>query len=63
MRTREAKMNDTKINVYKNILQEVCEKFEGTEGYIKQRIEELCSENKLSVEEVTYLFTNDCNNF
>ena len=63
MRTREAKMNDTKINVYKNILQELCEKFEGAEGYIKQRIEELCSENKLSVEEVTYLFINDCNNF
>ena len=63
MRTREAKMNNTKINVYKKVLQELCEKFNGAEDYIKERIEELCSENKLSVEEVTYLFMNDYNNF
>ena len=40
MRTREAKMNNTKINVYKKILQKLCEKFNGAEGYIKERIEE-----------------------
>ena len=56
-------MNNTKINVYKKVLQELCEKFNGTEGYIKERIEKLCRENKLSVEEVTYLFMNDYNNF
>ena len=61
--TREAKMNKTKINVYKKVLQELCEKFNGAEAYIKERIEELCSENKLSVGEVTYLFMNDYNNF
>ena len=38
LRTREAKMSNTKIN-------------------------ELCSKKKLSVEEVTYLFMNDYNNF
>ena len=63
VRTRKAKMNNTKINVSKKVLRELCEKFNGAEVYIKERIEELCSENKLSVEEVTYLFMNDYNNF
>ena len=63
MRTREAKINNVKINVYKKVLQELCVKFNGAEAYIKERIEDLCSENKLSVEEVTYLFMNDYNNF
>ena len=63
MHTRENKMNNTKINVYKKVLQELCEKFNGAQGYIKERIEELCSENKLSVKLVTYLFMNDYNNF
>ena len=62
-RTREAKMSNTKINVYKKVLQELCEIFNGAEAYIKERIKELCSENKLSVEEVTYLFMNDYNSF
>ena len=48
-----------KLNVYKIVLQEVCEKFNGAEEYIKKRIEELCNEKKLSAEEVTYLFTNN----
>ena len=30
---------------------------------IKDKIEEICSKGKLSVEEVTYLFTNDYDNF
>ena len=63
LRTREANMNNLKINVYKKVLQELCEKFNGAAAYIKKRIEELCSENKFSVEEVTYLFMNDYNNF
>ena len=50
---------NTKLNVYKIVLQEVCEKFNGAEEYIKKRIEELCNEKKLSAEEVTYLFTNN----
>ena len=44
-------MNNTKLNVYQKVLQEVCEKFNGAEV--------LCSESKLSAEEVTYLFTNN----
>ena len=63
VRIREAKMNDIKINIYKKVLQKLCEKFNDAEVYIKERIEELCSEDKLSVEEVTYLFMNDYNNF
>ena len=31
-------MTNTKLNVYKNVLQEVCEKFNGAEEYIKERI-------------------------
>ena len=50
---------NTKLNVYKIVLQEVCEKVNVTEEYIKKRIEELCNENKLSAEELTYLFTNN----
>ena len=56
-------MSNTKLNVYKKVLQEVCEKFNGAEQYIKERIKELWSESKLSIDEVTYLFTNDYNNF
>ena len=37
---------NTKLNVYKIVLQEVCEEFNGTEEYIKKRIEELCNEKK-----------------
>ena len=53
VRTKEAKMNNTKITLYKKVLKELYEKFNGAETYIKERIEELCSKNKLSVEEVT----------
>ena len=55
-------MNNAKSNTYKKVLQEVCEKFNGAEQYIKERCEELFS-GKLSVEEVTYFFMNDYSNF
>ena len=47
-------MNYVKLNVYKKVLQEVCEKFDGAEEFIKEKIEEICTNGKLSVEEVTY---------
>ena len=50
-------VSNTNLNVYKKVLQEVCEKFNRAEQYIKERIEELCSKSKLSINEVTYLFT------
>ena len=53
-------MASTKLNVYKIVLQKICEKVNGAEEYIKKRIEELCNEKKkISAEEVTYLFTNN----
>ena len=52
-----------KLNVNKKVLQEVCEKFDGAEELMKEKIEEICSNGKLSVGEVTYLFMNDYYNF
>ena len=49
-------MSNTKLNVYKKVLQEVCEKFNGAEQCIKERIEELCSKSKLSIDQVSYFF-------
>ena len=56
-------MNSTKINISNKVLQEVCEKFNDAEAFVKERIEELCNERKLSAQEVTYLVYNDYNNF
>ena len=53
-------MNNTKINIYKKVLQEVCEKFSDAKGFVRERIEELCCE-KISTEEVTCLVYNDYN--
>ena len=44
-------MINTKLNFYKKVLQEVCKKFNSAEDFIKGRIEKLCSNGKLSVEE------------
>ena len=35
LRTREAKMSNTKLNVSKTVLQKVCEKFNGAKHYIQ----------------------------
>ena len=46
-------MDIAKINVYKKILQEVCKNFIGAEEFIRDKIEEICCNEKLlSVEEV-----------
>ena len=55
-------MTNTKINIYKKVLQKVFEKFNDAEAFVKERIEELCNEKKLSAKEVTYLVYNDYNN-
>ena len=47
-------MNTAKLNVYKKVLQEVCQKFVGTEEFIKDKIEEICCNEMLSLEEVNY---------
>ena len=41
----------------KKFLQDVCEKFHGAEQHVKERIEALGSKSKLSIDEITYLFT------
>ena len=46
-------MNKTKLNVYKKVLQKVCEKSDGAEEFINQKIEEIYYQEKLSVEEIT----------
>ena len=63
MRTSEANMNNTRVIIYKTVLKEVCEKFNGVEAFFKERIEELSNEKKLSAEEVTYWIYNDYKNF
>ena len=47
-------MNNAKPNVYKKALQEVCQNFIRTKEFIRDKIEEICCNEKLSVEEVTY---------
>ena len=42
-------MDKTKLNVYRKVLHEVCEKFDGAEEFKNQKIEEICCQ-----EEVTY---------
>ena len=56
-------MNNAKLNVQKKVLSEVYEKFDGAKGFISDKIEEICSNEKLSMEEVTYMFINDYDNF
>ena len=48
-------MNNTKkLNVYKKVLKQVSENFDGRKEFIRDKIEENCSDEKLlSVEEVT----------
>ena len=47
-------MNNAKPNVYKKVLQEVCQNFIRAKEFIRDKIEEICCNEKLSVEEVTY---------
>ena len=47
-------MNNIKMKIYKRVLQEISEKYHGAEDFINKRIEEVCSQEKLSAEEVTY---------
>ena len=42
----KANMNNKKINIYKIVLQKVCEKFDNAEAFVREGIEELCNEKK-----------------
>ena len=47
-------MNNAKIKVYKKVLKEICEKYDGAEIFVNDRIEEICSHEKSFGEELTY---------
>ena len=40
------------IKVYKTILKELAEKYDGVEDFINKRIDEICSQEKLSAKDV-----------
>ena len=42
------------MKIYKRVLQEISEKYNEAEDFINKRTEEVCSQKKLSAEEVTY---------
>ena len=45
-----------KFKVYKKVIKEVSEKFEEAKDFISNRINDMCSQGKLSIEEVIYIF-------
>ena len=48
-------MNKPKLKVYRKVLHEVCETFDGGVEFINEKTEKSCCQEKLSVEEVTYI--------
>ena len=50
------RMNILKKKIYKRVLKDVSEKYEGTEEFINSWTEEICSQEKLSVEESIFYF-------
>ena len=49
-------MNKTKIEIYKKILRDVFQNFDGGGKFIKQRLEELFDWKKSKVQAVIYFF-------
>ena len=45
-------MNSFKIKVYKTVLKEVSEQYGGVEKFITRRTDDICSQEKLSAEQV-----------
>ena len=39
-------------------LKEICEKYEGAEDFINKKLDEICSQEKLSAEEVIYFLVS-----
>ena len=42
----------TKAKIYKKLVEEVCNEYEGARQFIENKITELCSEEGISTEEV-----------
>ena len=51
-------MNNIKVKVYKKMLKEISEKYEGSQDFINNRIDEICSQEKFSAEEVIYFLVS-----
>ena len=49
-------MNNIKVKVYKKVVKEISEKYDGAEDFINNRTDEICSQEKFSAEEVIYFF-------
>ena len=47
-------MDSLKIKVYKRVVKEVSEKYEGAEQLINSRTDKICSQEKLFAQEVIY---------
>ena len=42
-------MNEEKVKVYRRVMKEVSEKYDGAEDFINNRIDEICSHEQLVV--------------
>ena len=51
-------MSNLEIKVFKKVLKEVVEKYDGAEDFINSSIDEICSQEKLSAEEVIYFLVS-----
>ena len=51
-------MNNIRVKVYKNALKEVVEKYEEAESFVNNKIDEICSQENFSAEEVIYFFVS-----
>ena len=56
--TRRIKMDRRKVKILKEMLGEVSSHFEEIEKFVKERLQKICSQEKISVEEVIYLLVS-----
>ena len=50
----------TKIKIYKKVIEKICQNYEVAREFISNKITELCSEERISTEEVRlYIFLNE----
>ena len=52
------KMNNIKVKVYEKVLRETCEEHKGAEDFIKKELDEFCSHEKLSAQEIIYFLVS-----
>ena len=56
------KLNFTSIKLkkFKNVFKEICDKFHRAKELINKKIEKICSQEKFSVQEISYFFEDLC---